>query len=636
MEATWVTFLIDAVKSRVSLLLSEIAILDAQIPVFGTVPGTTASDSKIPALQRNIKATLCDLGSIYCNKLVEFEGNPGPLKNAIACHLVAIRMREFQILLHELQGHQSALTTLAGQEYMNATRNVNSSTDLHLKMGCLIFPYEFIFELLNEANFMNVFLSTVLRYSIDTHTRSVAAIFKLIKGRESLRSFANRNQFFTNSDTVIFSLAEHFIAFFAHDRMLRYEWLPLRNFSASEKAALLVAHGVANCGLNPEIVQRLGEPPLQPPESAEDDLPYLRPVKAPVPPLVLPELEVPAVLLVVLELKRLPLQISPTLIVNTLATALDYLSKTLTSDGSAVGADEIFQFFVYSLAAAKLRCLHGLTIMVEKFVHHSLRETRANYLMTQLVSGFEFIDNRMLPVQPYLLFPFQVLPQHLAGALHAVPDGKVVLAGFAVFAFPCWSAQRTEFFPALLRYTGEDMDVAVCYQFQTENPAALLVTDDMMRSGSVETAPAPQGTFFSATPKLIGDAWMIKVDGGDFDAEMSAVDAMSVLMLMGAGKIENPSTSMIPGVYQAVREAWRLRAVNPLEGVRLLIAEMQHGLALMGKIDGNGAVTGILDRRTLLSLQNLFYGNGGKFRFTIDMVDYIKKQVFFLTSRQRK
>jgi hypothetical protein len=336
-------------------------------------------------------------------------------------------------------------------------------------------------------------------------------------------------------------------------------------------------------------------------------------------------MEVPEVMPVVLELKKLPFQLSPTMIVNTLATALDYLSATLTSDGSAVGADEIFEFFVYSLAAAKLRCLHGLTLMVEKFVHSSLRETKASYLMTQFSSGFDFIDNRMLPVQPYLLFPFHTVPPRLTTVLRPLPSNKIDLTGFAVFAFPSWSQHRHDFVPALLRYTGDESDAAECRQFQAEG-----LPDDVMRLAAVETAPTPHGTFFAVTPDLIASAWMIKVDGGRFEESIDEVDAMSVLLLMAPERIERPSTAMIPRLYEAVAGIWRLAATRPLEGVMHLIAEIQHGLALRGKIEG--PVTGVMDRRTLVALQKLFCGNGGRFVFTIAMVEYIRK----VTARLRK
>jgi hypothetical protein len=418
--------------------------------------------------------------------------------------------------------------------------------------------------------------------------------------------------------------------------MLRHEWLPLRNFSASEKAALLVVNGIQNCGLNHAIVDRLATASINPPP-LNPELPYLRPVKAHFNSITIPELEVPEVLPVVLELKKLPFQISPTLIVNTLATALEYLSATLTSDGSAVGADEIFQFFVYSLAAAKLRCLHGLTIVIEKFVHHSLRQTKANYLITQFVSGFEFIDNRMLPVQPYLLFPFVTLPPRLRGILTPLDNPSIVITGFAVFAFPCWSAERTDLFPALLRYTGEETDLAVCQQFETENPGALtqLLPDDIMRSNAVETSPTPHGTFFAVTPELIEKAWMIKVDGGNFEESISAVDSMSVLMLMAPTRIDAPSTAMMTRLFDALREYWRLRGNNGIEGVQSLVAEIQHGLVLMGKTDESGSVTGMMDRKTLISLQRVFCGNGGTFRFTMEIVEYIRKQVL-LSRKMRK
>jgi hypothetical protein len=247
--------------------------------------------------------------------------------------------------------------------------------------------------------------------------------------------------------------------------------------------------------------------------------------------------------------------------------------------------------------------------------------------MTQLVSGFDFIDNRMLPVQPYLLFPFQQLPERLRGVLRPLEQPPVILTGFAVFAFPSWSAQRADLFPALLRYTGEEEDVAVCHQFAADDPSALalLIPDDPMNA--VETSPTPHGTFFAVTPELIESGWMVKVDGGDFEESLDAVNTLSVLLLMAPRRIGEPCTGMIPKIFEAVRQRWRLRQADPVEAVRLLIAEVQLGLAIIQAAQSAVELSGIMDRKTLLGLKELFYRDGGRFAFTLEMTDYIHKQI---------
>jgi hypothetical protein len=189
----------------------------------------------------------------------------------------------------------------------------------------------------------------------------------------------------------------------------------------------------------------------------------------------------------------------------------------------------------------------------------------------------------------------------------------------------------------LLRYTGEETDVAVCYQFQTDDPAglALLIPEDISRSNAIETSPTPHGTFFAVTEELINSAWMVKVMSGNFEESIEEVDTLSVLLLMAPTRIELPTTAMIGKVFDTVKNRWRLRSAEPVEAVRLLIAEIQWGLAIIGRFDGTGRMTGVMDRRTLVALKELFYKDGGRFTFTVEMTDYIHKQVV-MSERTRK
>jgi hypothetical protein len=403
--------------------------------------------------------------------------------------------------------------------------------------------------------------------------------------------------------------------------MLKSEWLPLRNFSAVEKARLLVRSGFESCGVQPAIVECLERTRAQLPPAEELDFESMRRIKGvAVEPLKIEAIAIPSVTHVVLELKKLPLQMSPSLMIDTLANALQYLSNTLTSDGSPVGADEIFQFFVYSLAAATLRCLPGIVTFLERFIHGSLRETKAQYLMTQLQTGFDFIDNRMMPVEPFLLFPFCRLPERLKGVVVSTENDPIIITGFAVFAFPTWSSYRTTLFPAMLRYTGEEADVATCYQFVTEE-AGTLLTDAMQ---TIDTAPTPYGTFFQPSAELIAGEWMIKVDGGDFEQAGDLVAAMSAVVVMGDVRIPNPSTAALELEFAALNPKWKLKCQHPVDGIKRLVAEIQHGLLMMDKAAAAIVINGVFDRPTLLALKSLF-SRKDDFIFTPEIAERIRR-----------
>jgi hypothetical protein len=613
--------IIQAVRHRIDLLRSEIQLIDCQLPMLGHVIGTTSKHQRIAAHQRNIKATLCDLGSLYIELLSRLCQLPSPLKTVISSHLLILKQPNFQILTQELYGHQSALTTLLGQEYMDTTQDLGTAADHQIRMGCLIFPYELVFDLLGDSRFMNAFLGIIFQYSASQHLGSVGGIFRLIRNSKALQTFAARNRFFTRSSTVVFGLAEHFATFFVREKMYKEKWDPLRNFCTREKAVLISSRAVELCALNEGITERLkeaggaiGEQP--------DDVDYLRKMTGGLPPFVPETIEIPALLHVVLELKKLAFQMSPSLIVFTLSTALEYLMNALSADGNAIGADEIFAFFVYVLSWAKLRFLPSLYAFVDRFVDDALRETRAQYLLAQLQGGLEFIENRVLPVQPFVLFPFRNLPSHLSGSLTISANEPIVLQGFAVFAFPSWSAEAADLFPAMLRYTGDESDIAICYQFVMNDMDSYAA---LVRDYPFEPVPAADGTFLNLPVDYAQTARMIKIVGGDFEAHVSDVQVLSVLMLMSDVRIDNPATDVIEGIWEAIRPVWRFHTNDTGMKVKHMVGQMQRALVKKGALPVDLEETGIMDRATLLAAQKFVYGDSKCFILMPKVYEYLRR-----------
>jgi hypothetical protein len=78
---------------------------------------------------------------------------------------------------------------------------------------------------------------------------------------------------------------------------------------------------------------------------------------------------------------------------------------------------------MFCLSQAKHWCLPALVASVNTFVDDALRETQFDYYIEQLRSRMEFIDARMLPVQPYLVLPFPSAPERLASYILATGSG---------------------------------------------------------------------------------------------------------------------------------------------------------------------------------------------------------------------
>ena len=455
-------FLINTVKKRASSLESEILLFDSQIPLISCSPGSTSKDKKQLILQRNIKATLYTLLKYYIKKMEKMCGNYTSFQQTISCHLYVLKKDKFQILLQELYGQQSALTTLVGSDYQKYTNDNDVPADIHLKMIVLVFPFEFVVDLLSNADFFRKFLMTVLEYNPKNHVKYVSIIFNMIRNFKTLVTFTNSVHFFTAKNPMYFMLAEHFITLFVHEKMFKINWNLLKNFSTQEKCILIAKHGMIACDLNQKLIDKVKSAAKRREKNDNDEEIYLRPYEK-TKEVEIEDMEIPELKHVVLELRKIPLQTSPSAMLYVLSNALQWLTSILTVDGEYIGADEIFQFFVFVLAMAKLNCLDGLISFIDTFVDDALRETKFEYYIQQLRSGKEFINDRLLPEQPYILFPFASVPERLNNVLKIVENETITLKGFEIYAFPTWNINIDNIFPSFIMYTGSNETIK-CYK----------------------------------------------------------------------------------------------------------------------------------------------------------------------------
>jgi hypothetical protein len=198
----------------------------------------------------------------------------------------------------------------------------------------------------------------------------------------------------------------------------------------------------------------------------------------------------------------------------------------------------------------------------------------------------------------------------------------VTLYGFAVFAFPTWSAEYTDLFAAMLRYTGEEADVAICYQFAMNDMDSYAA---LVRDYPFEPIPAPDGTFLNLPSDYTQTARMIKVVGGDFEASVEEIRTISVLVLMPETRIDSPTTDMIDEIWPAIQKQWRFHPTDAGTRVRHMVTQMQRALVRKGALPADTPETGILDRRTLLAAQKFIYGDSKQFALIPKVYDYLRK-----------
>ncbi|KAH0793072.1 hypothetical protein GPJ56_002967 [Histomonas meleagridis] len=589
--------LINVVESRILSLETEILLFDEQISLVAAAPGIKSNDRIQLTLQRNIKATLHTLLKYYCKRMRKLCTSSVPFQQAISFHLFVLQRNKFKILLQELYGQQSALTTLVGADYQRYTNDNDVPADIHLKMIALVFPYEFVVDLLSSSDFMRSLIKTALKYECRHHVQSISVIFNLIRRFKTLDSLSHNVHFFTAKNPMYFTLAEHFVCVFVRNKMFQSDWAPLRNFSTAEKCALITISGTSTCGLSPKLIDKL-KAAAREKTIVDDDL-YLRPYERTIEITTSEEMEIPELKHIILELRKMQVQPTPSAMLYILSNALQWLNSALTSDGNLIGADETFQFFVYCLALSKLWCLPGIVSFIDHFVDDALRETKFEYYIEQLRSGLEFIDNRLLPVQPFIVFPFITLNNRLREIIQPIDNGKLTLKGFALYAFPSWNSCSEELFPAMIRYEGSN-EVVKCYKYHVKDVAKLVPNSKF----KFETIPTLQGSFLQLTDKILDEQCMIKIESGDYEKEIGRINTISCLLLFNPTLIQRPSLDMINKLYFKNRKFWNMKSDDPLTGVQSLIIEVQKALVKCGFNDLE--VNGILNRKTANAIRHFF------------------------------
>jgi hypothetical protein len=606
-DSPYFALLLNAVHSRIQQLECEIQLMDKQLPHLGAAPGTTREEQTRWILMRNIKAALHDIYIHYSHSIQKLVKPDKPLHRIVQGHLFVLQQSDFQIRLQELYGQQSALTTLVGPEYHKFTNDEDASADVHMKMMTLVFPYEFAVELLTSSDFFTSLLEKALAYNPTKHLDTVTVIFHNIAKWRKLGSLSARHHFFTPQNPMYFSLAEHFLTPFVRTQMLSGVWNSLKNFSCAQKCALLARQGAVDCGLGDFLVSRLKELTAESGQTVHGDnlrrMDRLSDASLSQDPEYVVDIDIVGLSHVILELRRLPYSPTPSTMMGIVAQANEWLTNALHAcAGQQVGADEIFQFFVFCLSVANLWCLPAIHSFVNTFIDDALRETVFEYYIQRIAAAMEFVDKKVIPVEPFLLLPARELPRRLEGVLEIVQGGVFRMKGFEMFAFPSWSGDREKYFPALPLYTGAS-DQVVFYQYKIPEDVVVL------SEPGVDSVLTMHGRFFQLTREFVAAHQMSRVDGGDFEESGDLINTFSTLMQMVNREIQNSKTSGLTKLYEVVARQWNIKDPNPAVVVPRMIADLQRALIIQEFLPQRFAVNGVLCVDTLDALRAFFGKN---------------------------
>jgi len=586
-------FLLETVKNRIDSISYEIFLVDKQLQYVGFVPGTDIEDRNQLTLQRNIQATLHDLLVEYHESMQKFLSDSVPMKMAISCHLYSIKQQKFQILLQELFGQQSALTTLVGPDYQKYTRDVDVPADIHLKMIALVFPYEFIIDLLSSAEFFQSLLLEVMSYQTKNHVKCVSKVFNMIRRFENLKSFQKSFHFFTANNPMYFALAEHFVTCFTHKIMIKEFCNPIKNYADYEKCRFITLKGISQFGIKKDIVEKLQSVTI--PVSSNDGK-NLREFKQNDAPFEYENdiIEFPSLYHISLELRKMPLQPSPSRMLYIMSNAHHWLSATISFNGKMVGADEIFIMFLYCLCYARLFNLPEIVSFIERFIDDALMETKFQYLITQLKSCLRYIEEAVYETHGYVCLPFKQIPN---GYKMTNTEKVVILHRFTVFAFPTYVEESKKVFPCYISYTGNANDTATVWVFKT---------NEIPFDSCCESFSSIDGQLFVVKNNYIDNMKMIKIDRGNYEESTDDLELFSSMMMMSNAIIKTRSLSKLDPLYETVKKEWHFAESDTKSIIRSKIAEIQKAIVIINDSVHDLTVDGILNDRTLRSIREIF------------------------------
>jgi hypothetical protein len=510
------------------------------------------------------------------------------IRDAVATHVIAMAAPELVPLLTELERQQQVLDELVGPVDLDP----DAGADELVAQLRLRFPFSVLLRVLSDSKAVQGVFTEASQWEASSHAQAVGQVVRLLRSRKNLR---------VEGEFLSFYLAEYIVCFFVRAKLLSAKSDPMHNFATLQKADAMAADAARRCQLRTSIVERLRAAPETFTLEAEDTLGLRKPVA----PAVEAEIEIPALMWTILEFRRTQFEVSPSSMLAALAGASRALSVALRGNGELLGADEIFQFTVYALAVARVTVLPAISEVLDTFMLDAYRETRFGYMVQQLGSALEFIELQPLPTGDLVLLPFREIPETMSKCLELATPEPVTVRDFAVMAFPIWSQDAADLFPACCAFTGRASDKSTLFKFRADAPEL----EHRLEKGFT-LVPSSVGTFLVVDPLEAEERWMIRVASGDLTTATSTreVDAMSAILLMNEKVFKRPSTedALFRDLAPGLTRRWNLQGFDLLQGLEVCLAELQVYLVELGLL--RKSPDGRLNRDTVLALRRAFPG----------------------------
>lgn len=542
--------------------------------------------------------------------------------------------------------------------------------EISLNYFVQVFPFEISVFLIQNTTFFSFFLRTMMNYNPNYHHQTVRLVSEKIRKLFIKNPISSKSIYAKDQHVLCFLLAEQFVSVYANKAMIQNTSITkIDNFQVIQQCSILVKNGLLNSTLNQSLIDGIHSSYGMPLSSASsnsmsspmcttssgnddsDDNVTLNSIAAnsrsnshhklqmtafPAPiekvqsephffdhmPMIeiedLNNLVVPELRFAVYEIQKLSTQPSPSLMLFILSQTIDFINNLLAVEGSLIGADDTFPFFVYVIAHGKICNLPAIISFLLKYVDLTLRDsTRYGYDIQKLNTSYEFITTQQLPTQKFLILPFAKPPPAFK-SLKPLSTTPIILKGVEMYASPLWNRYPTFSYdeskpqipcPAFYRCTGSnEQSLGYLYDFTDIQLESLNFPNDC------SIVLTTQGSLIHVNDNFIQNNMMIKVDGGDYEQSLDDIQLVSSMIILSSfnKEIKNPSTSKKQMIFDHfIKNLWMTQNDN-IHQLRILIARVQMALAVLQVLPPCYQAEGNMDYETLTAIKYVMRSKKGQ------------------------
>lgn len=519
----YLEILYKSVKNRAFQIECEIQLLQEQFFFIDNLKGLEDRTKRLIFFKYSSLNAIHSIYEYYLENIQDYLVGPCPFKKAMQYHFAVICVLfnpqlvpsstkddpkkkvyfdKVQNCLITLQANQEAIKDLMGYDLYRC----DGSIEKLIEALYFLFPYTELISLISDDN---IFFTNLIKATYDydcSADRKMESHVNCLK--QVYKSFpTNWGKY--NKETIL-AISEVLLSIFTFQQDNQNAQKNLECFEISERCKYLVKRNLEQISIKPDFIsiieKNLNYTPSKIAQDEKDKIVNICPLE------YQNDQHSPIMCIhhVVLELRKLPLQPSVSFMCVVLMRTMNFLNTALCTEGKFVGADESFQFFVGALADARLYHLPKILDQMKMFIVSDLTVGKISFLISQLECAIDFIKTRILPVPQYILFPFKrddikmlhlVTPDEIESQNQTVNttatsnqtnsnpkdsqklysyvdadinfdsdsnDGKLVLTGFVICAFPTFLRGKGQI-PAVLFCTGNVQDKVVVYRYTLNN-----------------------------------------------------------------------------------------------------------------------------------------------------------------------